>query len=172
MIDSQRDIGRTSVDMGEVLRDISFPNADLDSLDVSFPDSGSAPQSRAQQKDLFAVQKRKSWDKSTEARCDFSYRLRLTRRSNINFISIWQKTVYGRTLTDIKGDPDMVDFFAVSICPVIKEMLGYNLKAGNWCIITSPKRRHKVKNFATLISEKLGQMLEIPFYEDVAFWTR
>ena len=109
MIDSQRDIGRTSVDMGEVLRDISFPNADLDSLDVSFPDSGSAPQSRAQQKDLFAVQKRKSWDKSTEARCDFSYRLRLTRRSDINFISIWQKTVYGRTLTDIKGDPDMVD---------------------------------------------------------------
>ena len=74
MIDNQRDIGRTSVDMGEVLRDISFPNADLDSLDVSFPDSGSAPQSRAQQKDLFAVQKRKSWDKSTEARCDFSYR--------------------------------------------------------------------------------------------------
>ena len=91
MIDSQRDIGRTSVDMGEVLRDISFPNADLDSLDVSFPDSGSAPQSRAQQKDLFAVQKRKSWDKSTEARCDFSYKLRLTRRSNVNFVSIWHQ---------------------------------------------------------------------------------
>ncbi len=136
--------------MGEVLRDISFPNADLDSLDVSV----SAPQGQAQQKDLFAVQKRKSWNKSLEARCDFSYRLRLTRRSNINFISIWQKTLYGRTLTDIKGDPDMVEFFAVSICPVIKEMLGYNLKEGSWCICTSPKRRHKVKNFATLISPK------------------
>jgi len=121
------------------------------------------------QKDLFEVQKRKSWDKSTEARCDFSYRLRLTRRSDINFISIWQKTVYGRTLTDIKGDPDMVAFFADNICPVIKEMLGYNLHLGSWCICTSPKRRHKVKNFATLISERLGQMLEIPFYEDVAF---
>ncbi len=169
MVDNRRDIGRTSVDMGEVLRDISFPDADLDSLDVLLSDSLSAPQSHTQQKDLFAVQQRKSWDKSTEARCDFSYRLRLTRRSNINFISIWQKTVYGRTLTDIKGDPDMVQFFAVNICPVIKEMLGYNLKEGNWCIVTSPKRRHKVKNFATLISEKLGQMLEIPFYEDVAF---
>ena len=156
-----------AVDMGEIMSDMTFPVADLSSLDLSFGET--APQSRAQQKDLFAVQQRKAWDKSTEARCDFSYKLRLTRRSNVNFISIWQKSVYGRTLTDIKGDPDMVEFFAESICPVIKEMLGFHLKNGDWCIITSPKRRHKVKNFATLISERLGQMLEIPFYEDVAF---
>ena len=165
--DSHPQVEGTSVDMGEVLRDMTFPVADISSLD--FSSAGTAPQSRAQQKDLFAVQQRKAWDKSTEARCDFSYKLRLTRRSNVNFISIWQKSVYGRTLTDIKGDPDMVEFFAESICPVIKEMLGYHLKEGNWCICTSPKRRHKVKNFATLISERLGQMLEIPFYEDVAF---
>ena len=63
----------------------------------------------------------------------------------------------------------MVRFFADSIVPVIREMLGYNLSQGGWCICTSPKRRHKVKNFATLISERLGRMLEIPFYEDVAF---
>ncbi len=122
-----------------------------------------------QVKDLFAVEQRKAWDKSTEARCDFSYKLRLTRRSNVNFISIWQKSILGRTLTDIKSDPDMVAFFADSICPVIKEMVGYNLSLGQWCVVTSPKRRHKEKNFATLISERLGQMLEIPFYEDVAF---
>ena len=140
MDDDSNDTGRTSVDLKGVLNDITFPTADLGSLDVSLPSVDTHPG----QKDLFEVQKRKSWDKSTEARCDFSYRLRLTRRSDINFISIWQKTVYGRTLTDIKGDPDM-------------------------CICTSPKRRHKVKNFATLISERLGQMLEIPFYEDVAF---
>ena len=120
-------------------------------------------------KDLFAVQQRKSWDKSTEARCDFAYKLRLTRRSNVNFVSIWQKSVLGRTLTDIKADPSMVTFFAENICPVIREMIGYSLALGNWCIVTSPKRRHKVKNFASLISELLGKMLEIPFYEDVAF---
>ena len=165
--DSHPQVEGTSVDMGEVLRDMTFPVGDISSLD--FSSAVAAPQSRAQQKDLFAVQQRKAWDKSTEARCDFSYKLRLTRRSNVNFISIWQKSVYGRTLTDIKGDPDMVEFFAESICPVIKEMLGYHLKEGNWCICSSPKRRHKVKNFATLISERLGQMLEIPFYEDVAF---
>ena len=157
MDDDSNDTGRTSVDLKGVLNDITFPTADLGSLDVSLPSVETHPG----QKDLFEVQKRKSWDKSTEARCDFSYRLRLTRRSDINFISIWQKTVYGRTLTDIKGDPDMVAFFADNICPVIKEMLGYNLHLGSWCICTSPK--------ATLISERLGQMLEIPFYEDVAF---
>ena len=165
MVNNDGDIGRNGLDMKEVLGDLDFKTADLGSLDVSLPDGVTVPG----QKDLFAVQQRKSWDKSTEARCDFSYRLRLTRRSDVNFVSIWQKTVYGRTLTDIKGDPDMVPFFADSICPVIKEMLGYHLKDGNWCICTSPKRRHKVKNFATLISERLGQMLEIPFYEDVAF---
>ena len=122
-----------------------------------------------QVKDLFAVQQRKSWDKSVEARCDFSYKLRLTRRSDVNFISIWQKSIMGRTLTDIKSDPDMVGFFADSICPVISEMIGYNLSLGQWCVVTSPKRRHKEKNFATLISERIGQKLAIPFYEDVAF---
>ena len=147
MDDDSNGTGRTSVDLKGVLNDITFPTADLGSLDVSLPSVETHPG----QKDLFEVQKRKSWDKSTEARCDFSYRLRLTRRSDINFISIWQKTVYGRTLTDIKGDPDMVAFFADNICPVIKEMLGYNLHLGSWCICTSPKRRHKVKNFATLI---------------------
>ena len=166
MADSHSQVEGAAVDMGEVLRDMTFPVSDLSSLDfISGGDA--APQSRAQQKDLFAVQKRKSWDKSTEARCDFSYKLRLTRRSNVNFISIWQKTVYGRTLTDIKGDPDMVEFFAISLVPVIKEMLGYNLHNGSWCICTSPKRRHKTKNFATLISELIGKMLDIPFYEDV-----
>jgi hypothetical protein len=124
---------------------------------------------KPQVKNLFAVQQRKSWDKSQEARCDFNYKLRLTRRSNVNFISIWQKSILGRTLTDIKSDPDMVAYFADSICPVIKEMVGYNLSLGQWCVVTSPKRRHKEKNFASLISERLGQMLEIPFYEDVAF---
>lgn len=129
----------------------------------------SLDESQPKVKDLFAVQQRKSWDKSQEARCDFTYKLRLTRRSDVNFISIWQKSILGRTLTDIKADPDMVAFFADSICPVIREMLGYNLSNGSWCICTSPKRRHKERNFASLICLQLAEKLGLPFYEDVAF---
>ncbi len=150
------------IDVGEILSEISVPNIDMDALGVS-------PNSRTpQSKDIFAEEKRKAWDKSVEARCDFTYRLRLTRRSNVNFISIWQKSLYGRTLTEIKADDDMVQFFADSIVPVIKEMLGHNLPKGDWAIVTTPKRRHLTKNFATRISEVIAQQLGIPFYEDVA----
>lgn len=150
------------IDVGEILSEISVPNIDMDALGVS-------PNSRTpQSKDIFAEEKRKAWDKSVEARCDFTYRLRLTRRSNVNFISIWQKSLYGRTLTEIKADDDMVQFFADSIVPVIKEMLGYNLPNGDWAVVTTPKRRHLTKNFATRISEVIARQLGIPFYEDVA----
>ena len=155
---------RTSIDMKGILSELTFPKVDEGSLVVSTGDK----QSRAQPKDLFAVNKRKSWDKTVEARCDFTYKLSLTRRSDVDFISIWKKSVYGRTLTDIKGDPDMVTFFAENITPVISETLGYHLADGSWAICTSPKRRHKEKNFATLISERIAASLGIPFYEDVA----
>ena len=155
---------RTSIDMKGILSELTFPKEDEGSLVVSTGDK----QSRAQPKDLFAVNKRKSWDKTVEARCDFTYKLSLTRRSDVDFISICKKSVYGRTLTDIKGDPDMVTFFADNITPVISETLGYHLADGSWAMCTSPKRRHKEKNFATLISERIAASLGIPFYEDVA----
>ena len=155
---------RTSIDMKGTLSELTFPEVGEGSLVVDI----TTKQSKAIQKDLFAVNKRKSWDKTVEARCDFTYKLSLTRRSDVDFISIWKKSVYGRTLTDIKGNPDMVTFFAENITPVISETLGYHLADGSWAICTSPKRRHKEKNFATLISERIAASLGIPFYEDVA----
>ena len=150
--------------MRGTLSELTFPEVGEGSLVVDIPQK----QSKVLQKDLFAVSKRKSWDKTVEARCDFTYKLSLTRRSDVDFISIWKKSVYGRTLTDIKGDPDMVTFFADNITPVISETLGYHLSDGSWAVCTSPKRRHREKNFATLISERIAASLGIPFYEDVA----
>ena len=153
---------RNAIDMDEFLTEISVP-------DLSLPLSLSSPETSHEPKDIFAIDKRKAWDKSVEARCDFSRKVRLTRRGDVFFISLWQKSLYGRTLTDIKGDDTMVDFFADNIAPLIQEILGYDLKSGQWCIVTTPKRRHLVKNFATRISEQIAQRLNIPFYEDVAF---
>ena len=148
--------------MDEFLTEISVP-------DLSLPLSLSSPETSHEPKDIFAIDKRKAWDKSVEARCDFSRKVRLTRRGDVFFISLWQKSLYGRTLTDIKGDDAMVDFFADNIAPLIQEILGYDLQSGLWCIVTTPKRRHLVKNFATRISEQIAKQLGIPFYEDVAF---
>ena len=153
---------RTPIDMTEFLTDISVP-------DLSGPLDLSSPDAPKGQKDIFAVDKRKAWDKSVEARCDFTRRVRLTRRGDVFFISLWQKSLYGRTLTDIKSDDNMVSFFADSITPLIQEILGNDLHSGTWCIVTTPKRRHLVKNFATRISEQIAKQLRIPFYEDVAF---
>ena len=73
---------RTAIDMRGTLSELTFPKVGEGSLVVSTGDK----QSRAQPKDLFAVNKRKSWDKTVEARCDFTYKLSLTRRSDVDFI--------------------------------------------------------------------------------------
>lgn len=119
-------------------------------------------------KDIFSVKSRKAWDKSEEARCDFQYHLRLTRRASTNFITIWQKSVFGRTLTDIKSDDSMVPFFIENLVPVIHEMIGFHLANGSWALVTTPMRRHKERNFASRIAEGLAAELGIPFYFDCA----
>ena len=151
---------RTPIDMSELLSEIEVP--DIGSAQLALQDI----QAKREQ-DLFAEQKRKGWDKTVEARCDFTPRPRLTRRSGLFFLSYWQKSVYGRTLTDIKADDSMVLFFAGTMTSFIKEIIGPDLSKGGWCIITTPKRRHLVKNFATRISEEIAAHLNIPFYEDV-----
>lgn len=119
-------------------------------------------------RDIFSVKQRKSWDKSTEARCNFDYRPRITHRAGVWFLSIWQKSLMGRTLTEIKSDPAEVPHFAEAVSDFLIQILGNSLASGHWCVCTSPKRRHKVRNFATLISMEIAAKLEIPFYEDVA----
>ena len=119
-------------------------------------------------KDIFAVEQRKAWDKSVEARCDFTPKLRLTRRASTNFISLWQKSIFGRTLTEIKADDSMVQFFIDSLVPIINECVGYHISSGNWAIVTTPMRRHREHNFASRIAEGIGNTLEIPFYFDCA----
>ena len=150
----------TPIDMSDLLSEIEVP--DIGSAQLALQDI----QAKREQ-DLFAEQKRKGWDKTVEARCDFTPRPRLTRRSGLFFLSYWQKSVYGRTLTDIKSDDSMVLFFAEAMVSLIHDIIGPDLSQGCWCIITTPKRRHLVKNFATRISEQIAARLSIPFYEDV-----
>lgn len=154
---------RNPIDLNGILNDISVPT-----IGVS-PDILSNARN-AVDKDIFADQKRKAWKacQADEARCDFSRKVRITKRSDTFFLSLWQKTIYGRTLTDIKSDDSMVEFFAINIAPLIFEVFGNNLASADWAIVTTPKRRHLVKNFATRVSESIAEKIGIPFYEDVA----
>ena len=145
-------------DIAQITSEIMVPDMPDFSLDENAP-SG---------KDIFSVKSRKAWDKSEEARCDFQYHLRLTRRASTNFITIWQKSVFGRTLTDIKSDDAMVPYFIENLTPVIHEMIGFHLSNGSWAMVTTPMRRHKERNFASRIAEGLAKELGIPFYYDCA----
>ena len=151
--------------MDDVLNDIEVPSLEAPDLDASFTPS-------AQSKDLFAEKKRAAWKdvQQAEARCDFApNKVRISYRNpQFGIISLWKKSLYGRTLTDIKSDPDMVEKFAEGMNTLIRQILGHSLASGDWCIVTSPKRRHKERNFASLISARLAELLGIPFYEDVA----
>lgn len=160
-----RSVREGAIALDEVLNDIEVPSLDVPDLDASFVPSG-------QSKDLFAEKKRAAWKdvQQAEARCDFApNKVRISYRNpQFGIISLWKKSLYGRTLTDIKSDPDMVEKFAEGMNTLIRQILGHSLATGDWCIVTSPKRRHKVRNFASLISARLAQLLGIPFYEDIA----
>ena len=154
-----------AIDLTEMLNDIEVPSLNVPELDASFVSDSPA-------KDLFAEKKRAAWKdvQQAEARCDFApNKVRISYRNpQFGIISLWKKSVYGRTLTDIKSDPDMVDKFAEGMNILIRQILGNSLSSGDWGIVTSPKRRHKTRNFASLISARLADLLGIPFYEDVA----
>ena len=159
-----RCVRKGAISLDEVLNDIEVPSLEAPDLDTSFVCDKS--------KDLFAEKKRAAWKdvQQTEARCDFApNRVRISYRNpQFGIISLWKKSVYGRTLTDIKADPDMVEFFAVNVAKLVGQILGSSLSLGDWAIVTSPKRRHKERNFASLVSARLADLLGIPFYEDVA----
>lgn len=164
-MEPNRCVREGAIALDEVLNDIEVPSLDVPDLDASFVPS-------AQSKDLFAEKKRAAWKdvQQAEARCDFApNKVRISYRNpQFGIISLWKKSLYGRTLTDIKSDPDMVEFFATNVAKLVGQILGHSLAGGDWCIVTSPKRRHKVRNFASLISARLASLLGIPFYEDIA----
>lgn len=164
-MDDIRSVREGAIALDEVLNDIEVPSLDVPDLDAS-------SFSRDESKDLFAEKKRAAWKdvQQAEARCDFApNKVRISYRNpSFGIISLWKKSLYGRTLTDIKSDDAMVGKFAEGMNTLIRQILGHSLASGDWCIVTSPKRRHKTRNFASLIAAQIGSLLGIPFYEDIA----
>lgn len=155
-----------ALNLDEYINEIDVPVLEAPDLDAS------PAKAKGGDKDLFAEKKRAAWKgvQVNEARCDFSpNRMRITNRGGVFFITLWKKSVYGRTLTDIKGDDAMVDYFADNIAPLIRSVIGSFLSPEDYAIVTTPKRRHKERNFATMIAEKIGKHLGLPFYDDCAF---
>ena len=123
-------------------------------------------------KDIFATAgPRKAWhaDSAELARCDLSEEhIHMFPKVGLRVIAIWRRSVKGPTLAEIKADDNMVPVFANRLADTIRVVLGSNLRAGGYAIVTTPRRRHKQRNFACMVSEAIADRLGIPYREDVA----
>ena len=123
-------------------------------------------------KDLFAESgPRKAWhaESAELARCDLSEEhIHMFPKVGLRVIAIWRRSVKGPTLAEIKADDSLVPVFANRLADTIRVVLGSNLRAGGYAVITTPRRRHKQRNFACMVSEAIADRLGIPYREDVA----
>ena len=107
---NSRSVREGAIALDEILSEIEVPSLDVPDLDAS------SSSFRDESKDLFAEKKRAAWKdvQQAEARCDFApNKVRISYRNpSFGIISLWKKSLYGRTLTDIKSDPDMIEKFA------------------------------------------------------------
>ncbi|MDE6791779.1 MAG: phosphoribosyltransferase [Muribaculaceae bacterium] len=136
----------------------------------SFLDSFSPPSGAADGGENLFSKKRKAWHSASkeEPRCDFAPdRFRLNARG-LFFLSLWKRSIYGPTLSEIKADPEMVEKFIQGVAPFIRDILGHKLGKGQWAIITPPPRRHIERNFAQRVAAGISEILNIPFHPDVA----
>lgn len=148
------------------IKDVPIPSDVLhDSLSF-LPETESG--SSSSERNIFEESGRQAWNKEhVLARCDMQYILKISPRCGVSFISVWKKSLYGRLLSEIKEDDEMIEVFATTISSTISEVLGQNLSLGGFCIVTAPRRRHLERNFANLVSVRLSEILHIPFYEDI-----
>ena len=145
---------------GDIISDIRVP--DISDLDFSL---------KIDKKNIFSINQRKGWnsDSTDEARCDFApNKVRISPRSGLWFISLWKKSVKGRTLKDIKADGEMVGFFAENVAEIIRQVVGDFLSKSDFAIVTTPPRRHKIGNFAESAAKRIADILGIVFYSECA----
>lgn len=142
----------------------SLPDFDDALSKVDVP-SGSLDFSLVATKDDFLHKKQKAW-RHNEPRCDFKYDPQLS-RCGLFVMSVWRRSILGRTLSEIKADPAEVDRFGKFVSEFILEFLGNGFNPQQWAIITAPCRRHKENNFAKRCARDIANRLNISFLEDI-----
>lgn len=154
--------------------------SDIPSLSESVADITMSPLSDILQsigqslplRDIFADKAaRQAWHaQSTElARCDLSEQhCHMFPKVGLRVMAVWRRTVKGPTLAEIKADDEKIPLFAHAIASLIEQTLGTHLHQGGFAIVTTPRRRHKERNFACLVAESIANQLHIPYRPDVA----
>lgn len=110
--------------------------------------------------------RRKSWT-VTAKKCGLVPDITLRKKCGYLYTTFYKTSRKGKPITEIKEDPSNVRLFADSLCDFLQQTLGGNLAGGDWCICTTPRRRHKEGfHFSTEICRDAAGQLGITFYED------
>lgn len=113
------------------------------------------------------IKKRSSWGKAKDYKepcCDLSDHLQLHKRDCFYYICSYHNTPTGIPISEVKTEPN-VELFARKAEEIVRGIVQLR-DTKDWCIITTPKRRHKEKNFASMVATQLAKFLGIPFHDD------
>ena len=109
---------------------------------------------------------RKSWTR-TEKYCDLKRKFETHPCGNVIVTSFYKVGKRGIPITKIKENPANAELFADNLCDYLLRMAGDNFSKSNWCLLTTPRRRHKEGfHFATAICELASNKLGLSFYKD------
>lgn len=111
--------------------------------------------------------KRPAWGKAKDYKepvCDMKDNIMLSRRTDFYYISSFRKSEEGLPLSVIKTD-EYAGLFKDAALKNIRMLIQAN-DVHDWCIITTPKRRHKERNFASYVCEAISKETGIRFYDD------
>ena len=104
---------------------------------------------------------------TTKKLCDLKERPALRTQNGIWLHGLFKCGKTGKSLEEIKT-PEYVQYFAETAARFVQESLGPNLRTGGWCVVTTPRRRHKEGfHFATEVCRGISETIGAPFYEDV-----
>ena len=130
------------------IKDLDFGNADFFPFDFETD-----------------TEKKKRWDES-KALCDLKDKTALHKAGDLYYQSLMKVGKSGQPLAEIKNKGNTY-MFADGALEHIRHTLGENLANGDWCLMTTPRRRHSTGfHFATAICQLMAQDLQIPFYKD------
>lgn len=110
--------------------------------------------------------RRKSWA-VTEKRCNLKKKIKQHSHSGIMYTTFYEVGKEGKPISEIKEDQGNIEPFAENLCDYLEETLGVNIAKNDWCMVTTPRRRHKKGfHFSTEICRNAAEKLGIPFYLD------
>lgn len=131
------------------------------------------PTDAGQYGDILASKSRTPWGHGTqpEPRCDFSPgHVTLTPiTGGARVATLWRRSPYGRTLSEIKTSDQMLSFMAPKISEFISSIIGPSPHPESYIIVSPPKRRHPGKqNFASRLCSLVAQHLRLTYIDDFA----